>query len=73
MTTDPIADMLTRVRNASMARHRSVDIPGSNVKRAMAEIMKKEGFIKDYEVIKDNKQGIIRIYLNIKQTPSGLL
>ncbi|NMA91587.1 MAG: 30S ribosomal protein S8 [Firmicutes bacterium] len=63
MTTDPIADMLTRVRNASMARHRSVDIPGSNVKRAMAEIMKKEGFIKDYEVIKDNKQGIIRIYL----------
>ncbi len=63
MTTDPIADMLTRVRNANLARHQSVDIPGSNVKRAMAEIMKKEGFIKDYEVIEDNKQGLIRIYL----------
>ncbi len=63
MTTDPIADMLTRVRNASMARHQSVDIPGSNVKRAMADIMKTEGFIKDYDVIQDNKQGLIRIYL----------
>ncbi len=63
MTTDPIADMLTRVRNANLARHQSVDIPGSNVKRAMAGIMKKEGFIKDYEVIEDNKQGRIRIYL----------
>ncbi|HHX87907.1 MAG TPA: 30S ribosomal protein S8 [Firmicutes bacterium] len=63
MTTDPIADMLTRVRNANMARHQAVDIPGSNVKRAMADIMKKEGFIKDYEVIDDKKQGLIRIYL----------
>jgi len=75
MTTDPIADMLTRVRNANLARHQSVDIPGSNVKRSMAEIMKQEGFIKNYEVIEDKKQGLIRIYLKYgmqKRIISGL-
>ncbi|HOB86590.1 MAG TPA: 30S ribosomal protein S8 [Bacillota bacterium] len=61
--TDPIADMLTRIRNANMVRHESVDIPASNMKRAIAEIMKQEGFIKDYEYIPDNKQGVIRIWL----------
>ena len=63
MMTDPIADMLTRIRNANMVRHESVDIPASNMKRAIAQIMKQEGFIKDYEYIPDNKQGVIRIWL----------
>jgi len=63
MMTDPIADMLTRIRNANMVRHPSVDIPASKLKRAMAQIMKEEGFIKDYEYIEDGKQGIVRIYL----------
>ena len=67
MMTDPIADMLTRIRNANMVRHSVVDIPASKVKRAMAEIMKREGFIKDYEYIKDSKQGIIRIQLKYGQ------
>jgi small subunit ribosomal protein S8 len=61
--TDPIADMLTRVRNANMALHPVVEIPGSKIKRNLAEILKSEGFIKDYEWIEDNKQGIIRIHL----------
>lgn len=63
MMTDPIADMLTRVRNANMVRHPSVDIPGSNMKRSMAKIMKEEGFIKDYEYLENKQQGIVRIYL----------
>lgn len=61
--TDPIADMLTRIRNANMVGHDSVDVPASNMKKAIAETLKQEGFIKDYEVIDDNKQGIIKIYL----------
>ncbi|SES89557.1 30S ribosomal protein S8 [Anaerobranca gottschalkii] len=61
--TDPIADMLTRIRNANMALHPVVEIPGSKIKRNLAEILKAEGFIKDYEWIEDNKQGIIRIHL----------
>ncbi len=63
MMTDPIADMLTRVRNANNVRHKSVEIPASNVKRSIAAIMKQEGFIKDYEYIKDNKQGVLRVHL----------
>ena len=63
MMTDPIADMLTRVRNANMVRHMSVDIPASRLKRALAQIMKEEGYIKDFEYIKNKKQGIVRIYL----------
>lgn len=63
MMTDPIADMLTRIRNANMVRHNTVEIPASNLKRSIAAIMKQEGFIKDYEYIKDQKQGIIRIQL----------
>ncbi|MEW5783716.1 MAG: 30S ribosomal protein S8 [Bacillota bacterium] len=63
MMTDPIADMLTRIRNANMVRHSTVEIPASNLKRSIAEIMKQEGFIKDYDYIQDQKQGIIRIQL----------
>ncbi len=61
--TDAISDMLTRIRNAGKAKHPSVDIPGSKVCLAVAEVMKKEGYIKGYKFIKDNRQGILRIYL----------
>lgn len=61
--TDPIADYLTRIRNANMVKHESLDIPASNIKKSMTEILKNEGFIKDYEVIEDNKQNILRIFL----------
>ncbi len=61
--TDPIADFLTRIRNANMVMHEKVEIPASKTKIAMAEILKNEGFIKDYEQIEDGKQGIIRVYL----------
>ena len=61
--TDPIADMLTRIRNANTMKHEVVEIPSSKIKLAIADILKKEGFIKDYELKKDNKQGIIRIFL----------
>ena len=63
MMTDPIADMLTRIRNGSNARHDSVDIPASNIKKQLAEILVDEGFIKGYDVIEDGKQGIIRVDL----------
>lgn len=76
MMTDPIADMLTRLRNANNVRHKSVEIPASNVKRAIAAIMKQEGFIKDFEFIKDNKQGMLRVHLkygpNQERIISGL-
>lgn len=61
--TDPIADMLTRIRNAVLVRHEKVEIPASKMKRQIAEILKEEGFIKDAEYIDDGKQGIIRIFL----------
>jgi small subunit ribosomal protein S8 len=61
--TDPIADMLTRIRNANTVRHEIVEIPASNVKREIAEILKREGFIRDAEYIEDTKQGIIRVFL----------
>ena len=62
-TTDPIADMLTRIRNANAAKHICVDVPASNVKKAIAEILLEEGYIKNYQVIEDGKQDIIRIAL----------
>lgn len=62
-TTDPIADMLTRIRNANSAKHKTVDIPSSNMKKAIAEILFKEGYIRSYEEIKNENQGIIRISL----------
>jgi small subunit ribosomal protein S8 len=61
--TDPIADMLTRVRNAIMARHTRVMIPASNMKAAIARILKEEGYIRDFDVVKDGPQGTIRITL----------
>ncbi|BAD74405.1 30S ribosomal protein S8 [Geobacillus kaustophilus HTA426] len=61
--TDPIADMLTRIRNANMVRHEKLEVPASKIKREIAEILKREGFIRDYEYIEDNKQGILRIFL----------
>ena len=59
--TDPIADMLTRIRNANSSKHKTVDIPSSNIKLGIAEILLNEGYIKSYEEIKDDAQGIIRI------------
>lgn len=61
--TDPIADFLTRVRNANSVNHEKVEIPSSNMKQRLAEILKEEGFIKDYEFVEDGKQGILRLYL----------
>lgn len=61
--SDPIADFLTRIRNAGMVYHDKVEIPASRVKKDMAELLKAEGFIKDVETIQDDKQGVIRIYL----------
>lgn len=61
--TDPIADMLTRIRNANMVKQQKVDIPSSNVKVNIAQVLKQEGYIKNYKVIADNRQGVLRIYL----------
>lgn len=61
--TDPIADMLTRVRNASSVKHESVEVPASNMKKEIANILLEEGFVKGFDVIEDGKQGIIRIQL----------
>jgi len=63
MRSDPIADMLTRVRNASRAEHEKVDIPSSRLKVRIAEILKDEGFIKNFRVLEDKKQGMLRVYL----------
>ena len=62
-TTDPIADMLTRIRNANRAKHKTVDVPASKMKTAIAEILFREGYIKSFEVISNENQGIIRITL----------
>lgn len=61
--TDPIADMLTRIRNANMAGHDKLELPASKIKKEIADILKREGFVRDYEFIEDNKQGILRIFL----------
>lgn len=63
MMTDPIADMLTRIRNSNNAKHDSVDVPASNIKKEIAQILLNEGFIKGYDSIEDKKQGLIRIDL----------
>jgi len=76
MVTDPIADMLTRIRNALTARHDVVDIPASKIKKDIAEILVNEGFIRSYELIDDGKQGILRLTLrygsNKERVISGL-
>lgn len=61
--TDPIADMLTRIRNANMVRHEKLELPSSNLKKEIADILKREGFVRDYEFIEDNKQGVLRIFM----------
>jgi small subunit ribosomal protein S8 len=63
MMTDPIADMLTRIRNASKAKHEKVDIPSSKLKIEIAKILKDEGFVKNVKLVKDRRQGLIRVYL----------
>ena len=74
--TDPIADLLTRIRNANSAKHESVDVPASKTKKAIVEILNNEGYIKSYQVIEDGKQGVIRITLkygaNNEKVLSGL-
>ena len=74
--TDTVADMLTRIRNANSAKHDTVDIPASNMKKAIARILLEDGYIKSYTVIEDGKQGVIRIVLkygpNKTQVISGL-
>lgn len=69
MLTDPIADMLTRMRNAILIKSEKVDIPASKMKVEIAKILKEEGFIKSYKIIKDKKQGILRVTL--KYTPEN--
>jgi small subunit ribosomal protein S8 len=71
--TDPIADMLTRIRNAGHARFDKVDIPASRMKIGLARIFKDEGFIKNYKVIKDNRQGILRVYLKYGDQQKALI
>lgn len=61
--TDPIADLLTRIRNASSAKHETVEVPASNMKKAIVQILFEEGYIKKYEVIEDERQGSIKIWL----------
>ena len=61
--TDPLADMLTRIRNAGKAKFEKVDIPSSRIKGSIAKVLKDEGYIKDYKVIDDHKQGILRVFL----------
>ena len=69
--TDPVADFLTRIRNATKARKRFVDIPASNMKKGIAEILKESKFIRDFSIIEDNKQNVIRIVLKyIDDNPS---
>ncbi|WP_217588960.1 30S ribosomal protein S8 [Lentibacillus saliphilus] len=61
--TDPIADMLTRIRNANMVRHEKLELPASSIKKEIADILKREGFVRDYEYVEDDKQGVLRIFL----------
>ncbi|WEV45315.1 30S ribosomal protein S8 [Streptococcaceae bacterium ESL0687] len=65
--TDPIADFLTRIRNANMVKHDVVEVPASKIKREIASILLAEGFVKDVEYIEDDKQGIVRVYLKYAQ------
>jgi len=71
--TDPIADMLTRIRNANMVRHANVEIPASNMKKTIAQILADEGFIKGYEVIDDSKQGNIKITLKYGESKDRVI
>ena len=72
-TTDPIADMLTRIRNANSAKHKTVDIPASKIKTSIAEILFKEGYIKEFELINNENQGIIRITLKYDENGTRVI
>lgn len=71
--TDPIADMLTRIRNGNMVGHEKVEMPASNIKRAIANILKQEGYIRDAEFIADDKQGIVRLFLKYGQNSERVI
>jgi small subunit ribosomal protein S8 len=71
--TDPIADMLTRIRNAGKAKFNSTDIPGSKIKVEIAKVMKNEGYIRNYKFMKDGKQGVLRIYLKYKDDQTHVI
>lgn len=71
--SDPIADMLTRIRNAAKAKFNSVDIPGSTLKIELAKILKNEGYIRNYKFLKDGKQGILRLYLKYGTGQSNVI
>lgn len=71
--TDPIADMLTRIRNANSAKHDTVDIPASKMKKAIAQILVDEGYIKAYKIIDDDKQGVIRVTLKYGEGKSQVI
>ena len=65
--TDPIADMLTRIRNAGLAKHQKLDMPSSNLKVAVATVLRDLGYIKNFKAISDDKQGVLRIYLKFDE------
>ena len=71
--SDPIADMLTRIRNAAQAKHNSVDIPGSKMKTEIARVLKAQGFIRNFKFVKDNKQGVLRVYLRYGTNQSSAI
>ena len=71
--TDSIADLLTRIRNANTAKHPTVDVPASNIKKAIAQVLLDEGYIKNYQIIEDGKQGIIRITLKYGENKSQVI
>lgn len=71
--TDPIADMLTRIRNANSAKHETVDIPASNMKKAITQILLDEGYIASYKVIEDEKQGVIRVTLKYGENKAQVI
>jgi len=70
--TDPIADMLTRIRNAGAAKHATVDIPASNMKKAIAEILQQEGYIKNYQLVNDGVQGVIKVTLKYNGSENAI-
>ena len=71
--TDTIADLLTRIRNASTAKHATVDVPASNMKKSITQILVDEGYVKDFKIIEDGKQGIIRITLKYDENRNPVI
>jgi len=71
--TDPLADMFTKIRNANKAKHEFVDMPGSTMKESIAKILKDKGYVKNYKVIEDDKQGVLRIFLRYDQNRKPII